>query len=102
MFRFTSCFAVLLVLAGVSPAKAGIYDLTHTFNDPTSPIGEHFGKSVPIDGNYVLIAEPVLDGSGTRRGQAHLFTVPEPSTFILSAIALVGLLLFVWRRKRQA
>jgi len=75
MFRFTCCFAVLIVLAGVSSAKAAPYTLTHTFDDPTPTFADYFGVSVAMDANNVLIGAQDDNTNGQDIGQAHLFDV---------------------------
>jgi hypothetical protein len=47
--------------------------LLQTFDDPTITFGDHFGASVAIDGNNVLIGARLDDTNGTNAGQAHLF-----------------------------
>ena len=48
-------------------------NLLRTFNDPTPANFDHFGWSVAIDGNNVLIGAVYDDTKGITVGQAHLF-----------------------------
>ena len=88
-----------LTLVAVSPASAITFTLDQTFNDPTVTGSDQFGRSVAIDGNNVLIGAFGDDTNGGSVGQAHLFT-PEPSTFLLTALGLLGLGFYGGRRNR--
>ena len=48
--------------------------LLHTFNDPTVTSEDRFGRSVAIDGNFVVIGAYLDDTNGTDVGQAYLFS----------------------------
>ena len=58
----------------------------------------HFGRSVAISGDTVLIGSPPAGFTPTI-GSAYLFegVIPEPSTLLLSTVACMGLFL---RRNR--
>ena len=69
---------------GRDVGQAHLFDATtgtllQTFNDPTPTgsggvgFGDHFGSSVSVSDNYVLIGAPFDDTNGDRVGQAHLF-----------------------------
>jgi hypothetical protein len=70
---------------GVSVGQAHLFDavsgeLLHTFDDPTpspgyfnSDIGDSFGRSVAINGNFVLVGAHGDRTLGNYVGQAHLF-----------------------------
>lgn len=53
--------------------------LLHTFDDPSpgsegpSEVGDGFGWSVAIDGNFAVIGAPGDDSQGSNVGQVHLF-----------------------------
>jgi len=98
------CFiATFLVATLVAPVDAEFL----TFNDPTTTPdgnsfgGDNFGFSVALNGNNVLIGASGDDTLGVSVGQAHLFTIPEPSTLVLAALALLGLLAHGRRRRAQ-
>lgn len=48
-------------------------NLLQIFEDPTPTNADHFGFSVAINTNYVLIGAPMDDTDGERVGQAHLY-----------------------------
>jgi hypothetical protein len=48
-------------------------NLLQTFDDPTVTGVDLFGRSVAIDGNYVLVGAQSDNTNGTNVGQAHLF-----------------------------
>ncbi|MGI9427293.1 MAG: FG-GAP repeat protein [Bythopirellula sp.] len=75
-------------------------NLLHTFNDPTVTNQDHFGRSVALDGNKVLIAATGDDTNGTGVGQAYLFTVPEPSSCLIVLIGGSGIVVIDRRRRR--
>ena len=63
---------------GTNIGQAHLFDATtgtllQTFNDPTVTSQDQFGDSVAIDGNNVLIGEPLDNSNGPLVGQAHLF-----------------------------
>ncbi|MAE60521.1 MAG: hypothetical protein CMJ49_04090 [Planctomycetaceae bacterium] len=63
---------------GNNVGQAHLFDATtgaflQTFNDPTVTTEDHFGISVAIDGDRVLIGARWDDTQGTNVGQAHLF-----------------------------
>ena len=64
------------------------------FTSSDDGIGSRFARSVALDGNTALIG-----GSYNHGGAAYLFdiTVPEPSTLLLAALALVP---FTYGRRR--
>ena len=63
---------------GVGVGQAHLFDATtgallQTFDDPTVTTTDHFGASVSICGNRVLVGAPDDDTNGVDVGQAHLF-----------------------------
>jgi len=69
-----------------SQGQAYIYDLStgsllHTLSNPNpiadDAIGDNFGQSVAIDGNYAIVgsSEDEAVGSGSRSGKAYIFNV---------------------------
>jgi len=63
---------------GVGVGQAHLFDATtfnllQTFDDPTVTTIDHFGGSVAISGNLVLIGAFDDDTTGAGVGQAHLF-----------------------------
>ena len=78
---------------GTDPTTPGYYPLiggsfgTPTLSDfdlPAAPPGKLYSLSTTVDPGYI-----------------DLLVVPEPSTLVLLAVAAVGLLGYVWRRKRS-
>jgi len=60
-----------------------------------------FGYSVSISGNTVIVGAVGDDDAGSRSGSAYLFgplLIPEPSSILLAACALLGLV--GWRKRR--
>ena len=55
---------------------------------PTAPAGQRYSLSTTVDSGYIVL---VVAGA-----------VPEPSTFALLGVTIVGLLGHLWRRKRTA
>ena len=77
---------------GANPTTNGDYRLIHGsfgaptlsyFELPAAPAGKSYSLSTTVDPGYI-----------------DLVVVPEPSTFVLLGAAVVGLLGYVWRRKR--
>jgi len=94
---------IVMVWLAISPVNAQAYVLQQTFNDPTPTFNDNFGNSVAIDGDKVLIG--AFGNGPTNVGQAHLFSatsigpVPEPSTYAMAGIGLLGLGFYGWRRR---
>ena len=74
------------MLVGVGPEDSGVTDsgaaylfdattggLLHTFLNPTPDSGDHFGNSVTISGDKVLIGAPEDDSGARNSGAAYLF-----------------------------
>ncbi|MEZ6073098.1 MAG: PEP-CTERM sorting domain-containing protein [Pirellulales bacterium] len=72
--------------------------LLKTFDDPTPTESDAFGVSVALDGSHVLIGALRDDTYGADVGQAHLFTIPEPTTLVLTSL---GLFVLCVRRKSR-
>jgi len=53
--------------------------LQHTFLDPNNTSGDHFGYSIAISGNYVLVGSPGANGS---KGEAYLFNINTPNQWL--------------------
>ena len=63
---------------------------------------DKFGFSVGISGSTLLVGAYTDDDLGNGSGSAYLFhNIPEPSSFLLTVLALIGLLGFA-RRLRVA
>ena len=60
---------------------------------------DYFGSSVAISGDYAIVGAYGNDGNGSYSGSAYMFTIPEPHTLLLAALASMGLTL---RRRRSA
>lgn len=66
--------------AGTNVGRAHLFDtssglLLDTFDDPTVTTQDHFGKSVALDGDGVIIGEIFDSTPGLSVGQAHLFRI---------------------------
>ncbi len=80
----------------LSSGAAYVYDLTtgdelYKLIASEGSTGDNFGTSVAIDGNTVLVGAPEDDDNGNQDGAVYVFTVPEPSTFVLAAFAAIAL-----------
>lgn len=69
---------------GINQGKAYIFNVTtgalvHTLDDPNAydtPVGDRFGNSVSISGNYAIVgAWAEKDAGGTNAGKAYIFNV---------------------------
>ncbi len=79
---------------GALPATVGDYrlidgsfgtpDLSY-FDLPTAPLGRAYALSTAADPGYIDL----------------VVMVPEPSTFVLLGVGVLGLLVFAWRRRRR-
>jgi len=81
---------ILITSPFLSPAYG---ELIHTFDDPTITTEDHFGHSVAIDGNYVLVGSPLDDTRSFRDGQAHLFDATTGAlllTFVDPTLGILG------------
>jgi len=75
-------------------------DLLQTFNDPTITGRDGFGKSVAISDSRILVGANGDNTNGSRVGQAHVYTIPEPSILALTVLTLPVLLSRRrWRRR---
>ncbi|MEO0625075.1 MAG: hypothetical protein AAF183_23225 [Pseudomonadota bacterium] len=97
---------------GFNVGQVHLFDATtgallQSFNDPTVTAADDFGFSVALDGNNVLIGALGDDTNSNAVGQAHLFSVRDPTpvplpgglALYLTAIGLGGVLL---QRRRAA
>ena len=58
--------------------------------------------STAIDGISITPSNPIPGRPPAWNAWGHLSVVPEPSTFTLAGLGLIGLLAFGWRRRRRA
>ncbi|REK24670.1 MAG: PEP-CTERM sorting domain-containing protein [Planctomycetota bacterium] len=63
-----------------------------------------FGFAVAIEGDTALIGARLDSETESQAGAAYVYAppVPEPSTYAMAALALVGLALYRWRRAPRA
>lgn len=87
---------------GVDAGSAFLYKIsTSTLTSLTASDGvggDLFGACVAISGNDAIVG---ADLKGNWTGAAYVFTVPEPSSFVLFSMAVVGFFGYAWRRQRQ-
>ena len=60
-------------IADVNVTEGAIASSVTTFNDPTVTTQDHFGRTVEIHGNRILVGAQDDDTLGVDVGQAHLF-----------------------------
>ena len=65
---------------------------------------DYFGVSVSLSGDRALVGACCDDDLGDNSGSAYIFTdlpqpIPEPSSFVLAVLALVGVLAFARSRR---
>ncbi len=71
---FDARVGVVVLVTGVAgDAVAGLYDLKHTFDDPTMTARDAFGHSVAVSEDWALVGARGDDTAGMDVGQAHLF-----------------------------
>ena len=103
-----SIYTVAGTNAGTAPRTIATYDLAGNLVavDPDgSPFAQRL-EDMAYDGRYLysgslgdsrIFVFDIVGPGGTVPG-----VIPEPSTFALGGIALVGLALVAWRRRRRS
>jgi probable HAF family extracellular repeat protein len=96
---------------GSSGTHAFIWDSVHGFRDmntvfgPTGyniiPTGWTLYSAASIDDNGDIAGEAVTSGGEYLGFVITAPAVPEPSTLLLAAAGLVGLLTYAWRKRKQ-
>ncbi|MCA9170341.1 MAG: hypothetical protein KDB23_21835, partial [Planctomycetales bacterium] len=71
---------------GVDVGRAHLFDATtgrllQSFDTPTATGNGHFGRSVALDGNAVVIGAHHDNTLGPEVGQVHIFTISIPGDF---------------------
>ncbi|MFV2070624.1 MAG: FG-GAP repeat protein, partial [Pirellulales bacterium] len=82
------------------PSSAYLFDVTtgqelFKLTGSDAAINGGTGVSVAIHGNRAIMGVPGNHAAGIYAGSAYLFDVPEPSSVVLGAIGLVGVLAYL-------
>ena len=90
--------------AGIESGSTYLFDVaTGTqlarFTASDAEAGDRFGSSVAIGDSMAVVGAPYEDEMQYDAGAAYVFGVPEPSTFTLTAVSLLGLLAVAWRKR---
>ena len=100
----TADFQILVSTDGVNFTTVVDDTLTNRIGaNPNNSIPEYFTLSTPVEATHVRFQVDSYYGSrgGLSEFAVISHVVPEPSTLVLLATGLLGLLLFAWRRRRR-
>ena len=75
----TACLSLVVVLAIVSVARAGPFDMETKLTASDAAEGDYFGASVAISGNTAIVGATFDDDAGLSSGSAYLFDVTSGS-----------------------